>query len=164
MAASAYLVEISAAGRIIEKFGKIEDLSSGSIRGCQLPQIRGTGKRNQHEKDSQCMVDFNDFNRGRPFRTCHVAGINNHFEFIHGKSDSAQLRIGGIGGTTNRKTLEMVGSLHLLSFRQHTDTSRYWWFPMKPIIHPCCVFCPNLSQIVSQGVMPTVTDALLLVS
>jgi hypothetical protein len=28
VAASAYLVKISAAGRIIEKFGKIEDLSS----------------------------------------------------------------------------------------------------------------------------------------
>ena len=84
---------------------------AGSIRGRQLPQIRGTSLRNQHEKDSQWVVDIYGFNSGRPFRTCHVAGTNNPFEFIHGKSDSAQLRIGGIGGTTNRKTLEMVGSI-----------------------------------------------------
>ena len=38
--------------------------------------------------------------------------------------------------------------------------------PKRTIINGCCVFCPNPSQIqiVLQGVMPTVTDALLFVS
>jgi hypothetical protein len=39
--------------------------------------------------------------------------------------------------------------------------------PIEPIINRCCVFCPNPSlemKTVSQGVMPTVTDALLFVS
>ena len=41
-----------------------------------------------------------------------------------------------------------------------------WVANKKPIINGCCVFCPNPSQIqiVLQGVMPTVTDALLFVS
>ena len=115
----------------------------GSIRGRQLPQNRGDVLANfLVKKNSQWVVDFNDFNNGRLIRICHVAGINNPFEFIHGKSDSAQLRIGGGRCNDRRKTLKIVASCIIEAAQRHITVrvapkkpSLRDWLCVAPMTH-----------------------------
>ena len=54
----------------------------------------------------------------------------------------------------------------ILYYSDSTKTHRGTGGSQEAVNDGCCVFCPNPSQIqiVLQGVMPTVTDALLFVS
>ena len=92
-----------------------------------------------------------------------MARTNNSLDSIHGKSDSAQLQIGGGRCNDRGKILGVGGSLHLIikTARRHIAVTAGF----QEAVNEGLVVCrPNdPSQVVFLGLMPTVTDVLSLI-